>query len=446
MSILVGVRRISAVFALGVISLTGSYAQTDQTSDSGKTCADVTPPAIDPADNIANVPVYVIPKRASGHQAVCRAKEALAAGMVAIEFNKNVILARALGDPSPADDIGEVSDFPYSEPGSTPKPGSPPPGPVNEEIEHAHFYAAFVDPATGVEYTLSSVADGTTDVDTDAVEWITSTVAPLLTKPATQASALAQPRLAVTESGSASYDPRAWTKVIDATIGMPNNKMAEGSIRGHGRRLGASGAIVHIFRLNGGSLGNDYYLVDTAYTQTPDWNPFDYWTVIFRTQVDAWASKSTQLTLTASSPNTTPVLADFAPKTPISSSTQTLQVGLGISASGPSVSAEYSVTTTQQSVDTAVQGTITSNTVKWTDTYNGFGNVFMPKPPSSLTSTFSGERLAIFRVPQGAGLQIAPHLYSQVQASITDFILVPVTVFENADWSIQSKISVPGSK
>jgi hypothetical protein len=436
----------SAVLALGVISLTASYAQTDQTSDSGKTCADVTPPAINPAENIANVPVYLIPKGASGHQAVCRAKEALAAGMVDIEFNKNVVLARALGDPSPADDTGEVSDFPYSAPGSTPKPGAPPPGPVNEEIDRAHFYAAFVDPATGVEYTFSSVANNATDVDTDAVEWITSTVAPLLANSASQASALAQPRLAVTDSGNANYDPRAWIKVIDSTISMPDNKMAGGTIRGHGRRLGASGAIVHIFRLNGGSLGNDYYLVDTAYTQTPDWNPFDYWTFIIRTDVKAWANKSTQLTLTASSPNTTPVLADFAPKTPISSSTQTLMVGLGLSASGPSVSAEYSVMTTQQSVDTAVLGTFVSNTVKWTDTYNGFGNPFMPIPPSSLTSTFSGERLAIFRVPQGAGLQIAPYLYSQVQASITDDIPFSLTAFENADWSIQSNISVRGGK
>jgi hypothetical protein len=73
--------------------------------------------------------------------------------MVDIEFDKNVALARALGDPSPADDTGEVIDFPYSPPGSTPKPGAPPPGPVNEEIDRAHFYAAFVDPAAGVRRT-----------------------------------------------------------------------------------------------------------------------------------------------------------------------------------------------------------------------------------------------------------------------------------------------------
>lgn len=446
MRIFAGVFRIFTILAIVALTTIAARAQRDHDSVDRDSCADVTPPAIDVADYVANVPVYAIPRGASGHHAVCQAKEALAAGMVDIEFNKNLVLAQALGDPAPAEDIGEVSEFPYSAPGSTPKPGAPPPGPVNEEIDRAHFYAAFVDPATGVEYTLSSVANNATGVDTDAVEWITSTVAPLLAKPASQASALAQSRLAVTESGSASYDPRAWTKVIDATISMPDNKMAGGTIRGHGRRLGASGAIVHIFRLNGGSLGNDYYLVDTAYTQTPDWNPFDYWNFIIRTDVKAWASKSTQLTLTASSPNTTPVLADFAPKTPIFSSTQTFGVGLGISASGPSVSAEYSVTTTQQSVDTAVLGTVTSNTVKWTDTYNGFGNPFMPIPPSSLTSTFSGERLAIFRVPQGAGLQIAPRLYSQVQASIRDDVPFSVPVFENADWSIQSNISVPGSK
>ena len=66
--------------------------------------------------------------------------------------------------------------------------------------------------------------------------------------------------------------------------------------------------------------------------------------------------------------------------------------------------------------------------------------------PGSSTSTFSGERLAIFRIPQGAGLQIAPHLYSQVQAQITDDIPFALTFFENADWSIRSNISVPGGK
>jgi hypothetical protein len=42
----------------------------------------VKPPVVNPQEKLDNIPLYIIPPRASGHRAVCRATEALAEGMV----------------------------------------------------------------------------------------------------------------------------------------------------------------------------------------------------------------------------------------------------------------------------------------------------------------------------------------------------------------------------
>ena len=73
--------------------------------------------------------------------------------MVDVEFNDDIILADALGDPEPDIIKCRVSEFPYSAPGSTPSPDLPPPGAGPERAEDSHVYAAFIEPKTGVEYT-----------------------------------------------------------------------------------------------------------------------------------------------------------------------------------------------------------------------------------------------------------------------------------------------------
>jgi hypothetical protein len=450
--------------------MSAARAQSDHDSDS---CADVKPPALTPADSLAGVPIYIVPKGASGHRAICRATEALAEGMVDIEFRDDDALAQALGDPVPDTVAGEVSKFPYSLPGSAPIPGLPAPGPTDEVPEHSHIYAAFVDPDTGVEYTFASVAQNEDEAEAAGIEWITSTVKPLVEHSASNAVPFNQPgaaRLAAAPNAAfataaspraESYNPAAWNLVRTSTITEPP---VRGEIRELGkvfnREMGRSGATVRVYRLNT-HQANDYFLVDTAYTQSPTYDPFHFeWGPGIGADVYTWANKRTQLTLTSSDPNhpntNQPILVDFAPRTPVTSRTETFTVGAELtSAPTGGVSASYSVTRTQDSVDTAVKGTIGTDSLQWTDTYNGFPvfdflNHLQPPPPTS-GNTFSGERLAIYEVPgtvnqtqnKRAGLDFSPNLESNVQGVVSFTLLTPTNGSIYATWNIRGMLFAP---
>lgn len=456
MRIFAGVLPVSTILAFAVLITTAAGAQSEHDSDS---CVDVKPPALDPANTLDGVPIYIIPEGASGHRAICRATEALAEGMVDLELRGDRVLAHALGDPTPDRVTGEVSDFPYTEPGSQPTPGLPPPGPSPEHTDHSHAYAAFVDPATGVEYTFSTVAENLADAEEASVDWITSTVKPLLENHlASKASALATANAkfaAAPAIGTPSFDTRAWNLLLVKELRMPNNRPASGTAAGRfDRILGSSGAVVRVYRLNAGGP-DDYFLVDTAYTQTPSYDPFTFG---FASAVrgEFWMNgPTTQYTLTAKDPfpssTITPRLYDFAPQTKVTSSTQTFSVGANLmgvkggDGSGGGVSASYSVTRTQESVETSANATLGADIpVKWTDQYNGFRDVAVPN--STLTHTFTGERLAIFRVPatinnnvpagRYAGFSLAAHIYSEVRGYVYDpfsFVPLPTTY---AEWNI----------
>jgi hypothetical protein len=471
MRLFAGVLRVFTILAFTALATAVARAQSD-----GDSCADVKPPTLTAADTLAGVPVYIIPRSASGHQAICRATEALAEGMVAIEFRDDDALAKALGDPGPDTVSGEVSKSPYSAPGSAPTPGLPPPGPSDEVPEHSHVYGAFVDPNTGVEHTFASIAQDEDEAETAAIDWITSTVEPLLEQSASNAVAVNQSgaaHLAATDNAAIaaavspraeSFNPAAWNLVLDSTIAMPDNKPAQGEIREQGkvfnRELGSSGAIVRIYRLNT-HQENDYFLVDTAYTQSPKYDPFTFEFGLFMTaNVTTWANKRTQLTLTSSDPNhpntNQPTLADFAPRTAVTSRTETFTVGAELtSALDAGVNASYSVTRTQDSVDTAVQGTFGTNRLQWTDTYNGFpkfilGVLDLPPPPTS-KDTFTGERLAIYKVPRTvndtqnkrAGLNFIPNLESNVQGVVSFVIITTVSNTIYSTWGIQGTLFAP---
>jgi hypothetical protein len=437
MRLFFGVLPIPTILTAAVLILTAAHAQGAYDSVPGTDCRDVKPPAANPADMIGNVPIYIIPSGGKGHQAICRATEALAEGMVDLEFGDDIILADALGDPEPETDIGRVSEFPYLAPGSVPTPGLPPPGPSPERVEGSHGYAAFIDPDSGAEYTFSSVADSVTDIEADALQWITSTVEPLLEHRAPEATvnarlvaANATSPVANAAVGTEKYDTRAWNFITEATIHMPNNPLARGTVANQDTELGKSGAVVRIYRLNTGSEQNDYYLVDTIYTQTPKYAPF----YVFPTQINAWANQRTKFELKARLPKGTagplPTLVDFAPRTPVTGKEETFTVGADLSAS--SASASYSVTTTQDSVTTAVNATLGEGLLDWKDTYHGFPS---QNPPSTSVKTFAGERLAIFavsrtindKVPSGkyVGLEFHPSLVSEVQAEVQSIFLPP---------------------
>jgi hypothetical protein len=399
--------RVLALLGVAVVSVTSAYAQNDNASVSNSSCADVKPPVPNPQDPYGNVPLYLIPPGASGTEATCQATEALAAGMVVISFDNDVVLAVAMGDPGPNLDAGKVSEFPYLAPGSQPMPGLPPPGPSPETPDGFHAYAAFVDPTTGVGYNFSSVGQNATDTETDVANWISSTAEPLLKAGASSdpaASAVPNARAfaaAAPSSGGAGYSPNAWSKMKNFTLAT-SGKLPRITIYGSDRVLGANGAEIVVYRLNVSRENNDYFLVDTKYTQTPRYDPFTYG---LGTKAFFWANSGTDFELQARNPASstiTPRLVDFAPRTPVTQKNETFTVGasLGADVSGinGSLDASYSVSVVQDSVETAVNGTIGADLLRWTDTYNGFRDPFVN--PSTLYNSFTGERLAIFKVPR----------------------------------------------
>jgi hypothetical protein len=470
------VRSRALVFlAVMVLSVTATQAQSDTASDSNASCGDVKPPIPNPADAYQGVQLYLVSPGAPQHQSVCQATEALAAGMVDIAFDDDAVLADALGDPVPDTDIGEVSKFPSPGPGSTATPAPLPPGLGPELTDGAHFYAAFVDPTTGVEYTFSSVADSVDDMKAIASQWFTSTVLPLLKQDASSAFTPAAARAVANVTafaaadatiGTPSYSTQAWNLLIDETIGMPNNKVAVREFtefgKTFGRILGDSGATVRVYRLNSSQAGSDYFLVDTKYTQSPSYDPLDFWSGLNWVRIWAFANRQTDFKLTGEDPNHSsirPSLYDFAPRTTVTSSTETFTVGANLvaaagSGSGGGVSGSYSVTRTQESVNTSVKGTHGANTLQWVDIYNGFfqdasGNVHTP---ATSINTFTGERLSIFQVPRTvnddipagkkAGLNFNLYLESHVQG-IRIPAIVPLQFYITAGWSISSKLFAP---
>jgi hypothetical protein len=459
MRIVIRVLRVLSVVAVATCGLSAACAQSGTASVSNTSCANVKPPLPDPQDAYDSVSLYLVAPGAPQHQSVCRATEALAEGMVVIAMDDDRILADALGDPEPDTDIGEVSEFPYLAPGSTPTPGQPPPGPGPERVEGSQVYAAFIDPRTGVEYTYSSVADSQADMEAASAEWITSTVKPLLEQDASSAAAPPATNPIVDAPGNAklvaaaeasvgtpAFDPKAWALLVEARIGMPNNRLATGTILNEEKELGGSGAIINIYRLNATAGANDYFLVDTRYTQTPKWAPYTKPV----TKVKAWASYKTNYALLAQFEKATPVpratLYDFAPKTQITGKTETFTVGGELNSYSSGFSASYSVTATQDSVDTTVKATLGAGTLEWNDTYHGFPS---NNPPSTSITTFTGERLAIFAVPRtlndvvpspryiSGGVEFRSFLDSQVQAQIESPVLRPQAF---GSWQIRSTL------
>jgi hypothetical protein len=403
--------RALTLLAVAAVSMTAAHAQTDDAPISNRACADVKPPVPYPQNVYTNIRLYLVPSGAPQHQSVCEATKALATGMVVISFDNDAVLADAMGDPGPNLDSDTVSEFPYLAPGSRAVPGMPPPGPSPEVPEGFHAYAAFVDPTTGVGYSFSSVGEQASDSQADVADWISSTVEPLLKAGASSvrtASAVSNPlafAAAAPSNGGSGYNPNAWSFMKSFKLAASGNQIQRGTIHGLDRVLGANGAEIRVYRLNVSKENDDYFLVDTKYTQTPRYDPFTYG-FLEGVRGFYWANAKTEFELQARNPASStiiPRLIDFSPRTPVTQRTDTFTVGatLGGDVSGinGSLEASYSVSVTQDSVQTAVNGTIGTDVLRWTDTYNGFRNPFV-KYPSTLINTFTGERLAIFKVPR----------------------------------------------
>jgi hypothetical protein len=459
--------RVFALLAAALLSVTATHAQDDTAADSNASCGDVQPPVPNPQNVYGDVPIFLVPSAAPQRQSVCQATEALAAGMVDVSLNDDRVLADAMGNPGPNLDSDTVSEFPYTAPGSQPMPGLPPPGPSPEIAEGFHAFAAFVDPATGVGYSFSSVGETETDTQTSVANWISSTVEPLLKAEASSASAVPDARAfaaAAASSGGKRFSPNVWSKIKSFTLAAPGNQVQRGTIRGFDRVLGNASAEIVVYRLNVSRENDDYFLVDTTYTQEPRWDPFTYGFLEKGVTGNFWANSRTEFELQARNPlsaTIAPRLVDFAPRTPVTQKTETFTVGasLGADTSGinGSLDASYSVSVVQDSVQTAVKGTIGADLLRWTDQYNGFRDLFVK--PSTLYNTFTGERLAIFKVPRAIndsrpppggnynpggypGLLFFPFLNSQVQGYFRD-VISGASPTEYAEWNTHMTVFVP---
>jgi hypothetical protein len=65
MRIFAGALYVTTTLAFALLATTAAHAQGDHDWVCGESCADVKPPAVNPADTLAGVPVYMIPECAS---------------------------------------------------------------------------------------------------------------------------------------------------------------------------------------------------------------------------------------------------------------------------------------------------------------------------------------------------------------------------------------------
>lgn len=295
-------------------------------------------------------------------------------------------------------DDGQLQDLPVR--AGTPDPA--PSGAAADTTEPVHAYGVYIDPATGAQYTLSIGAYTVAQAQSDVASWVSATIAEAQKRAITRLSS----RSAKALVGSPSYDAAAWTLISSGTVDHVDSIIIP-SVGNNGdpkvpARLGQATAIIKIFRFNTRLPTVDDFLVDAYYTQSPNYVgyqvhfPFGYY---------FWWNSAMTLDVTASDPwhpSIRAQLVDYAPQTEITTTDNTLSVGGKLS--GGDQFSVYSVKTTQPSVTTSASGTLTNPTVGWRDKYVDIvvpGAVLITNPnPPATTSTFAGDRLAVFEVPR----------------------------------------------
>src|ERR1700749_2096452 len=106
MKSVLGLCAVGSVVATAMAITAVAEAQDGNVGMNLTSCTDAKPPAVNPANTLAAVRLFIIPPGASGHRALCRATEALAEGMVDIAFANDKVLSEVLGGPDTI--MGEV--------------------------------------------------------------------------------------------------------------------------------------------------------------------------------------------------------------------------------------------------------------------------------------------------------------------------------------------------
>ncbi len=186
------------------------------------------------------------------------------------------------------------------------------------------------------------------------------------------------------QTGSLPSDPeppaQAWTELQQTTVNQTDD---DGNIFQN---------TVSVFRLNDISPNFDWYMVLTDPQSQPNYQGC----IVFGFGACGWWTHQRVFTM-----STTPqaVLFDHGPLNKITSSTASFSIGGLINATGPGVSAGYSVSWPQQSVTTTDESDLANGVGKWSEAFEDEG-VFT-KPPETSTGLFLSHQGSIFQVPEG---------------------------------------------
>jgi hypothetical protein len=149
---------------------------------------------------------------------------------------------------------------------------------------------------------------------------------------------------------------------------------------------------VSIFRLNDISLQFDWYMVLTD----PESQPNYQGCTVFGFGTCGWWTHQRVFTM---STNPQAVLFDHGPLNKITTETASFSIGGSITATGPGISAGYSISWQQPSVTTTDQSNLPSGTGNWNEAFQDEGVV--TKPPETSIGLFLSHQGSIFQVPEG---------------------------------------------
>jgi hypothetical protein len=220
------------------------------------------------------------------------------------------------------------------------------------------------------------------------------------------------------ETGSLVGDPeppaQAWTELQQTTL---NQTDQDGNIFQN---------TISVFRLNDISLQYGWYMVLTDPQSQPNYKGC--------TVGCGWWTAQRVFTI-----STTPqaVLFDHGPLNQITSENASFSIGGSIAATGPGVTAGYSVSWQQLSVTTTDQSDLADGVGKWTEAFEGYG-VFT-RPPETSTGLFLSHQGSIFQVAEGT----SSFQFTLDEPVTSDLWRDLFTYFDVADYSIQINIFPP---
>ncbi len=286
----------------------------------------------------------------------------------------------------------------------------------------AHEVSAVFTDSTGIPHSFASDDSSMPELQDDLSTWLSSENAGN-----TVVSSAARKTQDVT---APSYSNIAWTKIGEHTF---YRQLASYCCNANLPGMGSYGVVTGVYRLNTADSLNDYFLVTTQFSQTPNWqvtngqanrvgNTF-FWV--------GWLNQYNNISSQLSAASTKGTLVDYAPQNKIKVTSTTLTVGqnstfsvsANVSEKGGSIggnysqtnSASYSTTITQESVTTTATGTLGGPSASWADA----ADVEAASLPSTTIGTFNSARLAIFSLPRA--------IYNAAVPSVTvGFNLKPV--------------------